>query len=128
MNELIKKIQEFKKTEIKNQIDKRILEFKNTNKKSNEQLFNELCFCILTANCAAKTCIKIQNSIKSGFLEYSENELRKKLKDYSYRFPNIRTIYIVEARKMFLEIYQNIHEGHVLLFIIYENRIFSLSL
>jgi len=50
MQKLIQKIQEFKKTEIKNQIDKRIQEFKNTNKESNEELFNELCFCLLPSN------------------------------------------------------------------------------
>lgn len=99
MKELIQKIQEFKKTEIKNQIDKRIKEFKNTNKESNEQLFNELCFCLLTANFNAEKSITIQKNIGGCFLKDSKDEITKKLKNFGHRFPNIRAEYIHRAKK-----------------------------
>ena len=67
MQQLIQKIQEFKKTDIKNQIDERIQEFKNTDKESNEKLFNELCFCLLTANFNAEKSIKIKPSGHEGY-------------------------------------------------------------
>jgi len=98
MKQLIQKIQEFKKTEIKNQIDKRIQEFKNTNKESNEELFNELCFCLLTANFNAEKSIKIQKNIGECFLTDSKEELIEKLKKYGHRFPNARAEYIHKAK------------------------------
>ncbi len=98
MKKLIQQIQELKKTEIKNQIDKRIQEFKNTNKKSNEQLFNELCFCLLTANFNAEKCIKIQKNIGKCFWTDSKEELKEKLKNFGHRFPNARAEYIHNAK------------------------------
>jgi N-glycosylase/DNA lyase len=99
MNELIQKIQEYKNTEIKNQIDKRIQEFKNTNKESNEQLFNELCFCLLTANFNAEKSIIIQKNVGECFLKDSKDEITKKLKNFGHRFPNARAEYIHRAKK-----------------------------
>jgi N-glycosylase/DNA lyase len=98
MQQLIQKIEKLKKTEIKKQIDKRIQEFKNTNKKSNNELFNELCFCLLTANFNAEKTIKIQNEIGDCFLSDNQNEIREKLKTYGHRFPNKRAEYIHDAR------------------------------
>jgi N-glycosylase/DNA lyase len=99
MKQLIQKIEELKKTEIKNQIDTRIQEFKNIDKKSNDELFKELCFCILTANYNAEKSIKIQNSIGECFLSDSKEELSEKLKQYGHRFPNARAGYIHESKK-----------------------------
>ena len=79
--------------EIKPIIDKRIEEFK-----SNSNHFNELCFCLLTANYSAAGGIKIQKSIGDGFLTMSEEELAGKLKELGHRFPNARAKFIVEAR------------------------------
>ena len=98
MQQLIQKIQKFKKTDIKNQIDKRIQEFKNTDKESNEELFNELCFCLLTANFNAEKSIKIQKNIGECFLTDSKEELSKKLKKFGHRFPNARAEYIHKAK------------------------------
>jgi N-glycosylase/DNA lyase len=99
MKQLIQKIEELKKTEIKNQIDTRIQEFKNIDKKSNDELFKELCFCILTANYNAEKSIKIQNSIGECFLSDSKEEISEKLKQYGHRFPNARAGYIHESKK-----------------------------
>jgi N-glycosylase/DNA lyase len=99
MDELIKQIESLKDGEIGNLIQKRIGEFKELNKKPNDELFKELCFCILTANFNAEKSIKIQNEIGECFLTNSEEELAKKLKILGHRYPNTRAKYISESRK-----------------------------
>jgi len=97
MQNLINKIELLKNSDIKLQIDNRIKEFKNPNKKSTDDLFIELCFCILTANFNAEKSIKIQNEIGNCFLSDNKDELSKKLKEYGHRFPNTRAQYISES-------------------------------
>ena len=97
MNNLIYKIESLKKGKIGGLVKKRIKDFKNVNKASMSELFNELCFCILTANFNAEKSIKIQNEIGDSFLNLSEKVLAKKLKNLGYRFPNIRAKYISES-------------------------------
>ena len=99
MEDLIKKINSLKKSEIGNLIQKRIKEFKELNKKSNDELFKELCFCILTANFNAEKSIKIQKELGECFSTDTKEELTKKLKDYGHRFPNTRANYIIESLK-----------------------------
>jgi len=99
MHDLKNKIEALKKSKIKIQIDKRIQEFKNINKKSIDDLFIELCFCILTANFNAEKSIKIQEKIGSCFLIDNKDELSKKLKEFGHRFPNTRAEYISESLK-----------------------------
>jgi len=99
MDELIKQIESLKDGEIGNLIQKRIDEFKELNKKPSDELFKELCFCILTANFNAEKSIKIQNEIGECFLDNSEEELAKKLKNLGHRYPNTRAKYISESRK-----------------------------
>lgn len=99
MDKLIKQIESLKDGEIGNLIKKRIGEFKELNKKPNDELFKELCFCILTANFNAEKSIKIQNEIGECFLNGSEEELAKKLKNLGHRYPNTRAKYILESRK-----------------------------
>lgn len=93
MKKLLETIRELKQSEVKNLVNNRINEFKQNNK-----TFEELCFCILTANFDAEKCIKIQSRIGDGFLVLNENELQNKLKELGCRFHN-RASYIVEARK-----------------------------
>lgn len=99
MKDLINKIESLKQSEVSNIIKKRIDEFKSVNKTSNDELFKEMCFCMLTANYNAGKSIKIQNEIGECFLTDSKNQLSKKLKDYGHRFPNIRAEYISESLK-----------------------------
>ena len=100
MKELINKIESLKKTEIGNIVKERINEFKNINKTSNDALFKEMCFCILTANFNAEKSIKIQNEIGECFFTNSKDELSKKLRNYGHRFPNVRAEYISESIKL----------------------------
>ena len=66
---------------------------------SKEELFSELCFCLLTANYSSAGGIKIQKAIGQGFLTLSEAELAEMLNGLGHRFPNARAKFIVEARR-----------------------------
>jgi N-glycosylase/DNA lyase len=84
---------------IREKVDSRIREFKETGKKSENEIFKELCFCILTANFSAERGIKIQKEIGNGFLKLSEKDLASKLSELGHRYPKIRAKFIAEARK-----------------------------
>jgi len=95
---LIEEINRLKSSELKRVIDRRIKEFEEAGKKQNN-IFGELCFCILTANFSAEKCIKIQKEMGKGFSFLPEKELAEELKKFGHRFPNARANYISEARK-----------------------------
>ena len=98
--DLANKVNELKKSAIRKLVSQRVQEFKELGRKGNKEWFSELCFCILTANSTAKLGIKIQRELGGkGFLELSEAELRKKLRQLGHRFPNTRARFIVEARE-----------------------------
>lgn len=86
----------------KDAIRKRLEDFKETGKGSNEQIFEELCFCLCTPQSKAKACdIAVKKLAKNRLLfEASEEEIVPYLKDI--RFPRSKVRYIVEARKLFL--------------------------
>jgi N-glycosylase/DNA lyase len=98
MQDLINKIEALKNSEISTTIRKRIKDFKSIDIKSNEELFKEMCFCLLTANFNAEKSIKIQEEMGECFLTDSKEELSKKLKHYSHRFPNTRAEYITQSQ------------------------------
>jgi len=98
MEQLINKIERLKNSDIHKTIDARIKEFKNINKKSNDELFKEMCFCLLTANYNAEKTIKIQNEIGECFLTDKTDQLETKLKNYGHRFPKTRAQYITNAK------------------------------
>lgn len=123
MNDLANKIITLKNSDIRKLVDSRIQEFKELDKKSNDELFKELCFCILTANFNAEKSIKIQKEIGECFLTDSKDVLAQKLRDCGYRFPNARAAYISESIKCkdsLGEIIQ-IHDGNALREWIVEN-------
>lgn len=99
MKGLVKKINSLKKTEIGTRIDKRLLEFKQMQRKNNKALFNEMCFCILTANWQAEGGLRIQKEMKHEFCSLDQKEMSARLRELGYRFPNVRAKFIVEAQK-----------------------------
>lgn len=99
MKELLEKVEKLKTTHVKQLIDTRIKEFEETGKKSYPSIFQELCFCVLTANFNAEKSIKIQDEAQDGFLLLQEKQLAGKLNKMGHRFPNARASYIVNARK-----------------------------
>ncbi len=104
MKDLIKSIESLKNSNISNVVDTRIKQFISVKKKGIPEIFKELCFCIMTANCGAAKCIEVNDRIDKGFLNLSEEELVNKFKEYGYRFPNIRAKYIVKARNYIFEL------------------------
>ena len=70
MNQLINKIENLKKSEIKKIIDFRMNEFSKLGKSSSNEIFKELCFCLLTANFSAQGGIKIQNAVNDGIFNF----------------------------------------------------------
>lgn len=88
-----------KDDEVMLKINSRIREFEKFNKNDNNELFKELCFCLMTANFRADRSIEIQKKINDGFISLSLEDLSLKLKEYGHRFPNARAQYIFEARE-----------------------------
>ena len=104
MKKVIELVESLKLNPIREVISLRTSEFEELGKKSKEEIFKELCFCLLTANFSASGGIKIQNEIGRGFLLLSKEELSKKLKELGHRFPNVRAEYICLARESFPKI------------------------
>lgn len=99
LHKLARKIEELKKSSVKEIIDARIREFlENRNKPINE-IFKELCYCILTANFSAERAMRMQLEIGDGFLHMPEHELAEKLRALGHVYPNSRARFIVEARR-----------------------------
>lgn len=98
MEELLNSIEKLKNSEIKGIVDRKIVKFENVGKGSDDDIFSELCFCIMTANFNAERSIMIQNNIGSGFCDMELSELENKLKEFGHRFPSARANYIVGAR------------------------------
>lgn len=110
-NDLAEKIKELKNDEIRRTVDSRIKEFKAFKNRPEEDLFSELCFCITTANCAAESCIRLQQEIGGGYGSLSRDDLADRLKELGYRFPNKRAEYITSAREHREELAKMMHSG-----------------
>ena len=108
--ELINKIEKVKNSEVKGVIDGRIAEFEEQGKKKEEDVFSELCFCLMTANFDAEKCIHIQKELgrTKGFDILPEDKLAKELKKLGHRFPNTRANYISGARACSVELHNAI--------------------
>jgi N-glycosylase/DNA lyase len=89
--------------DIKPIIEKRLEEFENIWKKATEEeLFSELCFCLLTPQSRAVICDKAIKSLKSKNLIIggSEEEIQNELA--GVRFKKNKSKYIILARKLFI--------------------------
>jgi len=84
-------------------IKERIEEFKRMMEKSDEDIFAELCFCILTPQSKAKKCWEaIERLREKNLLLYGNtDEIKRELKNV--RFKNKKAEYIYEARNFFLK-------------------------
>ena len=99
MNPFIFKINNLKKTSLSKDIEKKKSQFLSFQKKSNHDIFKELCFCLMTANFNAKRAVEIQEKCGSVFLTGTEEELSKILKINGHRFPNTRAHFIYLAQE-----------------------------
>lgn len=112
MKKLLKKIEDVKKSEIKNLISKKVQEFENILiKKDKDKIFSELCFCLLTANYQAEKCIQLQKELENKFHKENQGTLAKILKEKGHRFWPQRAERIVLARKNKEELYKLISKN-----------------
>lgn len=80
-------------------IRKRLSEFKEVyNTGTDERIFEELTFCILTAGASAKMGLRSVEAVKDILMHGSLNRLRMRLRGV-HRFPNNRPAYIVHTRE-----------------------------
>jgi N-glycosylase/DNA lyase len=112
MKELIHTIESLKNSDIKTKVDKRIREFKNINRHSSDDVFKELCFCILTANFNADRGMHIHQQLSTCFASDSEEVLEKKFRQHGYRFPHIRATYIAASAERRHELIKTISALH----------------
>lgn len=99
--ELSNVINVLKKADVGLQVKERVDSFKALgNYGTDEEIFSELCFCILTANSRAKAGIIAQRELgAASFMKMEEEQLSRKLRSFGCRFYNLKAKYIVEARK-----------------------------
>ena len=64
----------------------------------NQRIFEELVFCLLTANTSAVMGIKGVDAVRDVMMTATLEELQDRLKGAGYRYPNKRPEYIIEAR------------------------------
>jgi N-glycosylase/DNA lyase len=98
MEELVRSVNSLRKSPVARKVRQRMEEFHRLGSAGADDLFKELCFCILTANYSAEGGIRIQKKVGDGFLTLDEVGLASRLRQLGYRFPNARARYIIEAR------------------------------
>ncbi len=96
---ILEEVSKLMNSEVSHIISSRAAEFREMGKRSKEEIFGELCFCLLTANTSAEMGIRTQNLIGiDGFINYDRDFLSSELKRIKYRFYNVRSNFIVGAR------------------------------
>ncbi len=100
IEDLVREVNRLKEGEVSKLIANRMREFEELGGRSNEEIFKELAFCLLTANYSAEGGIKIQKAIGDGFITLPKEELERRLRELGHRFPRARAEYIVEARRL----------------------------
>jgi len=88
-------------SEKRNDIHQRLREFREILDRNDDDVFAELCFCLLTPQSSAKTCWAAVSRLKerSLLLKGEANEIQPQLNDV--RFGDSKAKYIVEARVTF---------------------------
>jgi N-glycosylase/DNA lyase len=96
-DDLLTTLHHLKHTPINTVITDRLSSFKTFQHQTDDAIFLELCFCLLTANCKAHHCQTIQHDLGTIFLNGSQNDIEQGLRTHHYRFPP-RAAYITHAR------------------------------
>ena len=105
-------IREIERTrnEIGSAVNERLKKFEKNRDLDEEEIFLELCFCILVANNSIERVQEAWKRIGRGFLRLPPRELGKRLKECGVRFYNRRAEFIVDARKKRAELVKIIRE------------------
>jgi N-glycosylase/DNA lyase len=80
-------------------IVQRLSEFKAVYKKGDRAIFEELCYCILTAGSSAKMGMRTVEALRDILHSGTEVELQRRAKANHARFWRIRSSYIVRTRE-----------------------------
>ncbi len=98
VDDLVNDVMRLRSSKVREIIERRMREFER--ERSNEELFKELVFCILTANFSAEGGLRILESLGDGIFTLTEEELADRLAELGHRYPRKRAEFIVEARKL----------------------------
>ena len=74
------------------------MELRKVEKNDDEGLFEELCFCIFTANTSAEMGLKAVDSVRDLLSNGAAENMTRKLEGI-YRFNNLRPQYIIHTRE-----------------------------
>ncbi|HEY6011594.1 MAG TPA: N-glycosylase/DNA lyase [Nitrospirota bacterium] len=80
-------------------IVKRLAEFRAVYEKGDRAIFEELCYCILTAGSSAKMGMRTVAALRDLLRSGSEQELQQRAKAHRVRFWRLRPSYIVHTRE-----------------------------
>jgi len=81
------------------QIVKRLAEFKKRYEKGDRAIFEELCYCIVTAGSSAMMGMKTVDALQDILHSGSRSELRNRARAHRVRFWRVRTTYIYHTRE-----------------------------
>ena len=87
----------------KPQIKKRLAEFKKVYQQGDPAIFEELCYCILTAGSSAKMGMRTIEALRDLLQEGSLKELQQRARESRVRFWRVRPSYIVHTRECLRE-------------------------
>ncbi len=83
----------------KQEIARRLSEFKSVYEKGDEAIFEELCYCILTAGSSAKMGMRTVESLRDILLTGDAKELQRRAEKSRVRFWRVRPAYIAHTRE-----------------------------
>ena len=81
---------------LKPTIESKLISFRQSFERGNNSIWNELCFCILTANTSAKMALHFSGKLLQ--VDFDKPEEILSILKQGYRFPNTRTHYIHTTR------------------------------
>jgi N-glycosylase/DNA lyase len=80
-------------------IIRRLAEFRAVMKKGDAVIFEELCYCILTAGSSAKMGMRTVEALRDLLPAGSEQELQQRAREHRVRFWRVRPSYIYSTRE-----------------------------
>jgi N-glycosylase/DNA lyase len=87
----------------KGAIEQRLREFRAVYDRGDEAIFEEMCFCILTAGSSARMGLRTVDALRDILLTGTREELQKRAKAHHVRFWRLRPAYIHGTREYLSE-------------------------
>ncbi len=98
MEKLAEQVEQLKHNEVAKVVAERMQQFQQCFE-SEETVFSELCFCIVTANNRAVAGLRVQEAIDAGFSNWTQQALSELLLKSNSRFHINKGKYLMEAIK-----------------------------